>query len=72
MERSRSRKISLADLHVFPPAAPEPPARLRLTGFGLTKVELQTEVHPKCFHIHDTMLNGPRLTVSRCEVGTQA
>ena len=47
MERSRSRKISLADLHVFPPAAPEPPARLRLTGFGLTKVELRTKVHPK-------------------------
>ena len=47
MERSRGRKISLADLHVFPPAAPEPPARLRLTGFGLTKVELRTKVHPK-------------------------
>ena len=42
MERGRSRKISLADLHVFP----EPPARLRLTGFGVTKYGRGEDLQP--------------------------
>ena len=42
MESSRSRKISLADLHVFP----EPPARLRLTGFGVTKYGRGEDLQP--------------------------